>query len=25
VHHEPKFSSNTRVTKGVLCPEKSIP
>jgi hypothetical protein len=28
VHHEqrqPKFSTNTRITKGVLCPEKSIP
>ncbi len=27
VHHEqllPKFSSNIRLTKGVLCPEKSI-
>jgi hypothetical protein len=27
VHHEqipPKFSSNTRLTKGVLWPEKSI-
>jgi hypothetical protein len=27
VHHEqapPKFSSNTCLTKGVLCPEKSI-
>jgi hypothetical protein len=27
VHHEqlpPKFSSYTRLTKGVLCPEKSI-
>ena len=28
VHHgqvQPKFSTNTRLTKGVLCPEKSIP
>ncbi len=27
VHHEqipPKFRSNTRLTKGMLCPEKSI-